>query len=449
MIFDEKRDILLKEAYNIKENLEISNSYFEKEFFSLVERTIVDMLEGEDSFFGQFLVKIQRSIRFNITWPLATVPTMKGFKMYFNPILFLNCTKKEMQSLFKHEIYHIMYGHHQREIELRQKYSNCAVNLALDISINQFIKNLPMESYKLDRVNKEYGVNLKEDKSIESYVEEIEKSIKEKLSNIIKENENIQIGDIIDISKAHDIWEESDLNEDSIKDMTKKTAISSYNGKGPEEILKIINSYTEKAEISWQDELKKAIPSLRAGEKKTVMRRNRRQPERLDLRGTLPNNVPEIIVALDISASMSEEEFRKILIEVLEITKSRTNKITVIECDNEIRKIYEIRSKNDIKKRSSKNGSTKFSPVFKYIKENKLRNSILIYFTDGVGEKMLEVKPYKPNTIWVIIGDENLSLEKPYGKIKRISINVKKGEGGSTGVEMISEYQQEHGRIVF
>ena len=156
--------------------------------------------------------------------------------------------------------------------------------------------------------------------------------------------------------------------------------------------------------------------------------------------------MPEVIVALDISASMSEQEFSKILVEVLEITRTRTNKITLIECDNEIRRVYEIKSKNDIKKRSFKNGSTKFSPVFKYIRDNNLRNHVVVYFTDGVGEKELEYKPFKKNTIWVLTGDEDLSLNDPYGEIKKIETNAVKGEGGTAGLDMIKEYQQEHGR---
>ncbi|WP_291652937.1 VWA-like domain-containing protein [Clostridium sp.] len=445
MLFEDKRNSLLKQALDIKENARI-DSNFEREFFSLVESVVIGMLEGEDSFFGQFLVKIERSIRFNITWPLATIPKMQGFKMYFNPILFLMFDKKEMQALFKHEIYHIMYGHHQRERDLKNKYTTTAVNLALDISINQFIKNLPTDSFKIETVNREYNLSLKEDNAIEVYAEKIEEAIKSKLSKSMKSEKSDVIGEIIDISKAHDVWEESTLNYDSIKDMTKKVAISSFRGKAPKDIEAIIKSYTEKAEISWQQLLKNLIPSLRAGEKKTITRRNRRQPERLDIRGTLPNSIPEVIVAIDISASMSEEEVYKIMIEILEITRTRTNKITVIECDNEIRRVYEIKSKNEIKKRVSNIGSTRFSPVFKYIRDNKLRNHVLIYFTDGVGEKELEITPLNPNTIWVLTGDEELSLTNPYGKIKRIEGKVEKGEGGTTGLEMIKEYQQEHGR---
>ncbi|GAB6168103.1 VWA-like domain-containing protein [Clostridium carnis] len=445
MVFDDKRNLLLKEALDFESKSNISSD-FKRNFFSLVEGVIIDMLQKEDSFFGQFLVRIKRDIRLDITWPLVTIPKLEGFKMYFNPILFLMCDKKEMSALFKHEIYHIMYNHYEREKELRNKYSKTSVNLALDISINQFIKNLPMDSYKIDRVNKEYEVNLKEDTTCEIYAEEIEKAIRERIKTSIDDKNNKDIAKLIDITKAHDVWSESNINNDALKDMTKKTAINSFKGKGPKDIQAIILGYNEKAEISWQEALKKLIPSLRAGQRKTITRKSRRQPERLDLRGNLPNNIPEILVAIDISASMSDDEVYKIMIEILEITKTRSNKITVIECDNEIRRVYSIKSKNDIKKRSTNIGSTKFSPVFKYIKENNMRNHVLIYFTDGVGEKELEIKPINSNTIWVLTGDENLSLIHPYGKIKRITGRVEKGEGGNAGLVMYRESQHDWAR---
>ncbi|MBX7309854.1 hypothetical protein K4H43_01745 [Clostridium chauvoei] len=445
MSFDEKRDELLKEALEFEGKNDIKSD-FSRRFFSLVESVIIDMLEKDDSFFGQFMTKIKREIRLDITYPLATIPQMEGFKMYFNPILFLMYDKKEMNALFKHEIYHIMYNHYELEKNLKNKYKTMSVNLALDISINQFIKNLPMDSYKIERVNRELSLDLKDDKPAEIYAYEIEKAINNKLNHIIDSKGNDSIARVIDISKAHDVWAEAILNKDAIKDMTRKTATNSFKGKAPKDIEKIIIGYTEKAEISWQKALKKLIPSLRAGEKKTITRRNRRQPERLDLRGNLPNSVPEILVAIDISASMSDDELHKIMVEILQITKTRSNKITIIECDNDIRRVYRIKSKGDIKKRLTNTGSTKFSPVFKYIKENNLRNHVLIYFTDGVGERELEIRPINANTIWVLTGDEDLSLIYPYGQIKRIAGRTKKGEGGNTGLEMYRELQHDWAR---
>ena len=424
MEFENKRLVLLERVINIKNGAEDNN--FERNFYSLVENVIVSMIQGEDNFFGQFLVKIERDIKYDITWPLATVPMLKGYKIYFNPLLFLECNKREMIALFKHEIYHIMYGHHERERELRNKYTTTAVNMALDISINQFINNMPPESYRLERFNYEFYASLKEDKSIEVYAEEIEKIIKEKLKNKMKSDDK-DIGTVIDISKAHDAWEESDLNKDSIKELTKKVAISSLKDKAPEDIKKIIASYKEIPQISWQDELKSMLPTIRAGQRKTITRKNRRQPHRLDIRGTLPNLIPEVIVALDISASMSEKEIQKIMIEILDIAKNRSSKITVIECDDKIRRVYQAKSRNDFKKRSSNNGSTKFSPVFKYLQDNKLKNQVLIYFTDGVGEGELEVKSVTKNVIWVLTGKDDLSL-KIFGKIKRIEVKEEKNK---------------------
>lgn len=445
MNFENKRNMLLKQALDFQTKYDI-NSDFKKEFFSLVENVVIDMLELEDAFFGQFMIKIKRDIRVDITWPLATVPKLDGFSMYFNPILFLMCNKKEMGALFKHEIYHIMYSHYDREKDLKNKYTKLAVNLALDISINQFIKNLPMDANRIDVVSKEYDVKLNEDMTCESYAEKIEKAIKRKSNNIISNQKNNSVCSKIDLSKAHDVWSEVELNKDSLKDLTKKTAINAFKGKGPKDIEIIINSYTQKPEISWQELLKKLIPSLRAGQKKTVTRRDRRQPERLDLRGTLPNNIPEILVAIDISASMTDEEIYKIMVEILGITKTRSQKITIIECDNEVRRVYEIKSKNDIKKRIANTGSTLFTPVFEYIKKYNLRNHVLIYFTDGVGENELKIRPINSSTIWVLTGKEELSLVKPYGEVKRLSGASNDSEVETSALNLMREFIHEWAR---
>ena len=140
----------------------------------------------------------------------------------------------------------------------------------------------------------------------------------------------------------------------------------------------------------------------------------------MDMRGRLRDAIPEIIVAIDISASMSDSEFHKTLIEILAITRDRANKIKVIECDDNIR-----------------NGATKFSPVFEYIRENRLSDRVLVYFTDGVGEKELTVKPTVRNVIWVLTGEDDLSLREKFGIIKKIDGKTDKGEGGSAALEMI------------
>lgn len=444
MNFNEKKEQLLKEAYNLKEN-ELFNDDFKRRFFNLIEDVILFLLDKNEDFFGQFMLRVRRNIRLDIKVPVATIPKIDGFNMYFNPYLFLECNKREMAALLKHEIYHIINSHFYREKELKNRFNKEAIGVAMDIAINQYIKDMPPYSKKLDNVSLEYNIDLKENRSIEEYSEQIYNSIKSRIneSNKIFDKENIHE---VDMTKAHEIWDEIDIKEEDIESLTQKTAISAYSRNAPEGLEKVILSYNEKAEIPWQKLLKNLIPSVKSGYKRTVTRRSRRQPERPEIRGRLPKNEAEITVAIDISASIKEEDLRKILIEILSITSSTKNKITIIECDNEVRRVYKLRSEKDIQKRCADNGSTKFSPVFEYMADNNMRNSILIYFTDGVGEKELEIKPVNKKTIWVISGNEELSLRNPYGQVKHINTEKKEVIQGNIGLQMVNSVIHEWAR---
>lgn len=412
----------------------MSNKFIqsENEFYDLIQNLIIKMIEGEDNFFGQFLIKVKRGVRRDIKAPIGTIPNESTYNMYFNPELFLKYSKDEMIALIKHEIYHIMYNHYERSKSLRNKYNAISVNIALDISINQYIKNMPMDAYRIDNIAREYDVYLKEDGTVEEYAEIIDKAITKKIVNN-EEKDGVLLED------AHSIWSEIEQSNEEIKYTMKKNAISSAKGVIPSEFAKILSDLEGKAVIEWQGILKKILPHLRGNKKKTITRRNRRQPERMDLRGTLPDKVPKLIVAIDISASISEGDYEKILTEILEITKYNMKEILVIECDDDIRRIYKIKGKNDIKKREKNSGATRFTPVFEYINKNSLYEHGLIYFTDGVGEKELGVIPKIKNIIWVLIGNEKHSLVKNYGFISRINEDTQDKLGRDYAINLVKE----------
>ena len=321
-----------------------------------------------------------------------------------------------------------MMSHYAREKALSRKYSKLAVSIAMDIAINQYIKNLPPYSKRLDYVNLEYNLELKPDMPMEKYAEEIQKAIeRRKKYGITGDDKNA--GDLVSQEKSHEVWEEVSISLDSLEGTTKKTAINAYKGKAPKDLEKIILLMKEKPEIKWSEFLKDIIPTTRGSYRKTITRKDRRLPERLDLRGKLPNSIPKILIAIDVSASISDKEFENIIIEVLGIVRNKNAEIKVIECDDEIRRVYDLKGIKDIKPRSKKNGSTRFSPVFRYIKENNMRNHILVYFTDGVGEKDLEVKPINYRTLWVLTGKKQLSLNKSFGTVKHLE--KEKGDGYS------------------
>ncbi|ETJ34488.1 hypothetical protein Q604_UNBC11087G0001, partial [human gut metagenome] len=69
----------------------------------------------------------------------------------------------------------------------------------------------------------EHNLNLAENRSVEEYAEEIYKSIKSRIKKD-KFNENGNEEFLVEMDKAHEIWDEIDIDEESINSLTKKTA---------------------------------------------------------------------------------------------------------------------------------------------------------------------------------------------------------------------------------
>ena len=397
---------------------------FKKDFFHIIDKVNLSLMEDKENFYGYFLFQMGREIRFDIT--SATSINFKDAKyvMYFNPIIFLELNMEQMQSTIKHEILHVLSQHLIRLKDFKDKYSTLALNLAMDVVVNQCLDCLCPYSITLEYINNKYNLNLEKFKTFEYYLEKIQTEL-----DLQEENDEGEIGDNhenvavdFDAEKTHDIWEECiEIDEKTLRDFTEKFADNAKKGSVPTYIENMIKSLkNSKGELPWNLYLKKLMGTIEANKKKTITRRNRRQPNRLDLRGELRGHKAEIAVAIDISGSISDEEFKQAIKEVLTIVKSHNQEITIIECDKEIKRTYKVKSPKDIKERVASGGGTKFLPVFEYANNKKI--NLLIYFTDGKGEEKLEIKPRGYKTLWVISGrGEKLSLQEPFGVVKKLS----------------------------
>ena len=119
------------------------------------------------------------------------------------------------------------------------------------------------------------------------------------------------------------------------------------------------------------------------------------------------------------SGSISDEEFQQAMQEVFGIVKNYKHEITVIECDDEIRRISPVKTAKDLKERLKIRGATRFTPVFDYANRHNI--NLLIYFTDGQGEKTLQIQPKGYKTLWILSGNsKGLSLTTSYGAVKQL-----------------------------
>ena len=397
---------------------------FKKDFFHIIDKVNLSLMEDKENFYGYFLFQMGREIRFDITSATSINFKEAKYVMYFNPIIFLELNMEQMQSTIKHEILHVLSQHLIRLKDFKDKYSTLALNLAMDVVVNQCLDCLCPYSITLEYINNKYNLNLEKFKTFEYYLEKIQTELDLQEENdegeIVDNNENVAVD--FDAEKTHDIWEECiEIDEKTLRDFTEKFADNAKKGSVPTYIENMIKSLkNSKGELPWNLYLKKLMGTIEANKKKTITRRNRRQPNRLDLRGELRGHKAEIAVAIDISGSISDEEFKQAIKEVLTIVKSHNQEITIIECDKEIKRTYKVKSPKDIKERVASGGGTKFLTVFEYANNKKI--NLLIYFTDGKGEEKLEIKPRGYKTLWVISGrGEKLSLQEHFGVVKKLS----------------------------
>lgn len=440
--FDNEVKVLYESAYKIIDSFLKENRYneeakisipeeFKIEFFSLVDKVNLGLMEDKDNFYGYFLFQMLREIRFDISSPTAVNFKKAKYIIYFNPIIFLTLNIKQMESTIKHEILHILSMHLVRAREFKGRYSKIAINMAMDVVVNKYLSNLPPYATTLEWVNLNYSLKLKPFEPFEYYVEKLhtavslledDKDAAEDDSDIEQSNKEDNIETEYSPENTHDLWEDSnDIDEKTLQEFTEKVVSNSEKGKVPAYLEGLIAAIkNSRGELPWNLYLHRLMGTIESNKKKTITRRNRRQPNRLDLRGELRSHKPQIAVALDISGSISDEEFKQAIKEVLSIVKNYNHEITVLECDAEIRRVYKVKSIKDIKERSNERGGTRFSPVFEYANNNKV--NLLVYFTDGKGEDELQIKPKGYKVLWVISGrGEKLSLKEPYGAIKKLS----------------------------
>lgn len=393
------------------------------EFFKLVDKVNLALIEDKENFYGYFLFQVGREIRYDIATPTAI--NFKGAKyvIYFNPLIFLQLDISQMQGSIKHEIHHVLALHLIRAKELKKDYSTLAVNMAMDIVSNQYIDHLPSYATTLEWVNTKYNLNLEPYNSMDYYVREIQGEL-DLLEEDKEGEEDDSKGDIkdeYDPKKTHDTWDESDnIDDKTMRSFTEKFAELSSKGKLPIQVEAMLRALKgNENEIPWNIYLKKLMGTLESSKKKTVTRRNRRQPNRLDLRGELRGHRAKIAVAIDISGSISDTEFRQAMKEVLSIVKNYNSEVTIIECDSNIKRAYKVKSIKDVRERVATGGGTLFTPVFEYINNSDI--NLLIYFTDGKGEDRLKITPKGFRTLWVLSGrGEKLSLKEPYGVVKKL-----------------------------
>ena len=298
----------------------------------------------------------------------------------------------EQLGVLKHELGHILFKH----ITSSEYFGDHdKFNKACDLEVNSYIPILQKDPYCYPA-----RWNLENNKGTKFYYENLPDEPDQPQGN------NGNSGNSYDPNDSHESWKdfqdlsdtEKQLVENQIDYQAKNTAETCQKmiGSVPGELKEYLDSlFKIKPQVfNWKAYFRRVIGNLITSELYlTRMRPSRRFP---DSRGVKFKRKPHVLVGVDTSGSVSNEELEDFFSEIYYLWKSGV-KVTIAQMDTKIEHIEEYNGK--FNKEIYGRGGTEFTDLINYYNERKKDFSTLVIFTDGYVSLKL---PSFRNGVWVI-----------------------------------------------
>ena len=377
----------------------------------------------KEPYYGFFLIML------NKVWDGKRVPTAGvskngiNYQLAINPEFWESLSEDHRLGLLKHELLHIAFGHLTTFFKFTDKR---LANVAMDMEINQYIDKqylpeggIDIDNYADLQLDRKAGARYYYDK-LKQLQDEKDKNGTSGDSNMDKLLEDIENGNVPD----HSTWEEfEDLTEAEQKLIKKqlqkvlsdaKEQTIKKRGTVPGEIEGvIIVEEIVPPKFDWRGFIRRfAGVSTKVFTKKIRRKENRRFSDNPGLKVKMRQHM---LLAIDTSGSVSDDELREFMSEIYHIYKCGVD-ITVIQCDTRIRSIEPYKGKFEMAVQGR--GGTEFDPVLEYFNENLKKYTSLVYFTDG--ECWTRVKP-RGNVLWVLSERSSMNDSLP-GKVIKLEL---------------------------
>lgn len=360
-------------------------------------------------FFGKLLMSMKKDL--NFSHPTAAISIHStGVTLHLNPKFFNALSQEERIAILCHECLHLVHGHPMRFKNFPTQDGHLA-NVACDISINQYIANLPEKFMVPDEKTGE----LREGSPV-TY-ELLKKHIPHALPNMSSEyyfnliktdqKENPQNYETVDY---HGKWDETDMTPEQMEKYIKshvKAILDTCSDQEKSVLDQTTLDELYKSNINWKAQLRAFFAnSEETFTESTRKKRNRRYGL---LQAGFKNEAKlNLALAVDTSGSVSDEWLKMIFGEVERIYNESTMVLHIIEADCRIQNVYEFKKGMTFKPKGR--GGTAYQPAFDKAKE--LGCDGIIY----AGDMDCADTPQKPkmNVLWAIVGNQKPPV--PFGK---------------------------------
>ena len=334
-----------------------------------------------------------------------------GKVLGYNPKWFEKLSSQQQVGFIAHEIMHIVYMHIFRREQRHPKKWNVAADYVINYNLVHDCRMVLPDGALID--------------------EQYKGMTTEHVYNLLPEPED-EDGNSIpwddlpeDFGGSGAVRDGAPSNGSSTKEQQKWTIdinqayeAAKMAGKLPGGLSKIIDEIV-KPKVNWKAVLTKFLTSTAKNDYSWVKPNRRFLGQDMYLPSLYSERLESIVVAVDTSGSITDEELQIFASETSAILASMDpEKIEFLQCDTAINQhdTY-TRESLPLKVEFKGRGGTDFAPVWEYIEENHLNPKACIYLTDLYPCDWGEQPPYP--VLWISTTDVD---NVPFGEVTRIQV---------------------------
>ncbi|MGB9811361.1 MAG: VWA-like domain-containing protein [Dictyoglomus turgidum] len=344
------------------------------------------------------------------------IPTMAtNYKeLLYNPEFVSTLTDSQVAGVVLHEIFHCVFLHPTEITRIQSKGKNLELwTIAEEIVVNAAVKDLSNNSITLPgepmspfRTGIPSGPSYWYDPMGHTHTaEEIYQELVKKLPELPKTSANLLVNDVMPEEQKTEQLEATETAIAVLEDLRKRRK-----GQLPGGLNRLFKKIKE-SRIPWDRILQNFVGSIVSGMDDVSWSRleTRRNHEEVLQPGLVENSVEDIIVAIDTSGSISQEQLATFASGVAKLLQY-TQEVTVITTDAKVHEKVKVSSIGDLLKNIKFKGAggTDFTEVFQQIK----KCNCLIFFTDGYATYPNKAPKYP--VLWILTKEGS---KPPFGKV--------------------------------
>lgn len=402
-----------------------------------VRQLVVNVLQDQ-RFLGELLMQLPR--QFNAGQPVAVKLTWDDNQLVLaiNPQRLLALRQDEAESLLEHEALHVAWRHPFRYARHPRPGM---VRVATDVAVNQYLPEPPAGTATIAQLEKILRRKVPPRLDSQDYLRMLEKTTiaeREKLRHagidLEQHHHQGRLGKKGPQLETHQGWQQAAGEAGSsqqIRLANLQKVITQAWRQTPQRDRGLLPGNIEqelraavperRRNIKWSAILRQQLGLIAAGKKPSHARFNRRQPLRMDLPGQVTRLAAQVLVFVDNSGSMADDEIVEALAEVERISKEYRLPVKTYSFDAKVYPDYHPERKG---RRGG--GGTRFQSIFDYLHTRHLPRSgtVVIIMTDGWGEKNIRDYHYR-NVYWLLTTTrDQLSVPAHANRV----LEIKKGK---------------------